>query len=307
MGDVHDGKRQNRGKAATLAVRFKHRLETDLEFRERMGQYAESVASGIQQWHAQIDAVAARFVSGVEAFQENLALTVDQVEPMLQGLIKSFRLLPAAFRQAVITLAEEGWFISPDMSLTEPSEAAALFMKGEREQGNQRLAMYFESSVDEIERTLTEALPRRAVLISAAFAAHRRGEYVLAIPVFFAQTDGVCFDLANGSLFQTERPKKGVPIRPATADFVDAFESDMFWRIFLRPLGQKIPINFSKGERGEGFEGLNRHMVMHGESLEYGTKINSLKCISLLSYAAWVLKESRERIPVTLPSGPGSS
>ena len=36
---------------------------------------------------------------------------------------------------------------------------------------------------------------------------------------------------------------------------------------------------------------LNRHEVLHGESVDYGTEINSLKAISLLYYIASVLGE----------------
>ena len=36
---------------------------------------------------------------------------------------------------------------------------------------------------------------------------------------------------------------------------------------------------------------LNRHQVLHGEVVDYGTEENSLKAISLLNYCATVLPE----------------
>jgi hypothetical protein len=294
MDDSQDGKQSSRERTAALVERFKYMLDTDPEFREQMEQAAMRIASNIQQMHTEIAAVTADLASGVQALQKKLVSIANQVEPVLRNLFNGFEQLPEAIHHAVISLAQESWFISPDMSLTEPSEAAELFTTGRRDEGNQRLAAYFESIVDEIETTLTEALPQRARLISSAFSAHRRGEYELAIPVLFAQADGVCADLAKGSLFQSDRSQaKGAPARPETAAFVDAMESDVFWTALLSPLGQKIPINFNVKERGSGLYDLNRHMVMHGESLGYGTAINSLKCISLLSYVAWVLKESQ--------------
>jgi hypothetical protein len=58
----------------------------------------------------------------------------------------------------------------------------------------------------------------------------------------------------------------------------------------LSPLAQTLPIGASERQRNEEFIGLNRHMVLHGESLNYGNKINSLKAISLINYVAHVLK-----------------
>ena len=57
----------------------------------------------------------------------------------------------------------------------------------------------------------------------------------------------------------------------------------------LSPLAESLSISMSKHERPEGFDGLNRHMVLHGESLDYDTRENSLKAISLIGYVGRVL------------------
>ena len=57
----------------------------------------------------------------------------------------------------------------------------------------------------------------------------------------------------------------------------------------LSPLTETLPINASEYERQEDFEGLNRHIIMHGESLDYGTEVNGLKAISLINYISQVL------------------
>ena len=134
--------------------------------------------------------------------------------------------------------------------------------------------------------------PSSNFLISSAFKAHREGRFELSIPVLLAQTDGVCVDIAEGAFFMSEKGRKKGDRRPKTAAYVKRFESDVLWSALLSPLGQALPINFTFDERGEDFKGLNRHLVMHGESNDYGTRINGLKCISLLSYATWVLRDS---------------
>jgi len=56
-----------------------------------------------------------------------------------------------------------------------------------------------------------------------------------------------------------------------------------------------LPISASEHERGDAFVGLNRHQVLHGESTQYGTEMNSLKAISLLNYVAHILTDRGDK------------
>ena len=141
--------------------------------------------------------------------------------------------------------------------------------------------MYFEEALESIEETAANNYPRRAHLLRQAFAAHRRGEYGLSIPVFLAQTDGICTDVTGGELF---RSSKG---RPRTAGCVANVQGE-FHKALLSPLDQKIPLNLNKEDRGVGFGQLNRHMVLHGESLDYDTRTNGLRAVSLINYVVEV-------------------
>lgn len=105
-------------------------------------------------------------------------------------------------------------------------------------------------------------------------------------PIFLAQTDGICYEVVYQHLFMRVRGEK----KPSTAIFVDTIASDTFRHALLSPLSQPLPISASKGERDESFNELIRHQVMHGESLVYGTEINSLKSIFLLNYVTQVLR-----------------
>ena len=83
--------------------------------------------------------------------------------------------------------------------------------------------------------------------------------------------------------------------KPRTAIYVDTVALDTFRHALLSPLSQPLPISASKNERNDAFNELNRHQVMHGESLDYGTEINSLKSISLLNYVTQVLRLDDEK------------
>lgn len=167
---------------------------------------------------------------------------------------------------------------------------ADAFEDGRAAEADASLSAHFTSQLTEIEEELVKLAPAREKLVRSAFGAHRRGEYELAIPVLLAQTDGISVDATGGSLF---RDAEGSPL---TAAYVRGIASDEFLSAMLAPLAQKLPINATEKQRGkvENWTALNRHMVLHGEALDYGTEINSLKAISLLNYVAGMLlaKES---------------
>jgi hypothetical protein len=126
--------------------------------------------------------------------------------------------------------------------------------------------------------------PLRADIICDAFNAHKRGEYSLSVPVFLIQAEGICMDITKYPLY-----KKRNKI-PFIAEYVQKIPEPA--SIFLYPFTQLLPTTVSEKDRGLNFKGLNRHQVLHGESVDYGTEKNSYKAISLLTYIANILKDN---------------
>lgn len=83
--------------------------------------------------------------------------------------------------------------------------------------------------------------------------------------------------------------------KPRTALYVEQIASETYRAALLSPLAQSLPISASEKERRADFSGLNRHTVLHGESVDYGTKENSLRAISLINYVAHVLDFERDK------------
>jgi len=204
--------------------------------------------------------------------------------PAFKNLLESFRLLPGHIQAALMTLGNHGWFFDLEMPLPFLWELENTLNVSDIEKAKLALLDYFRENLQSIEKRLNTKFPHRAKVLSAAFNAHRRGECELSIPVFLAQTDGICYEVINQYLFMRDNKK------PTTAIYVSTITSDTFRHALLSPLSHPLPISASKHERDENFNELNRHQVMHGESLDYGTEINSLKSISLLNYVAQVLR-----------------
>jgi hypothetical protein len=212
----------------------------------------------------------------------------EKIGSVLKEFQRNFRELPPRTQEAFLLLGHHGWYVDLEMSLPELWNPTKLFLEGNIAEAENALIDHFEGRIDKIEESISKKFPHREKLIRAAFNAHRRQKYELAIPVLFAQVDGICKEVGNEYLFKKDKKK------PCIAKYVEQIASDTFRAAILSPLAQTLPIGVSKNERTEEFNELNRHMVMHGETVDYGSKINSLKAISLINYVAHVLMPKKE-------------
>jgi len=207
----------------------------------------------------------------------------EAISPIFEQLKKLSSDLPPRTKEALLLLGAHGWYLDLDMPIPSLWELRNALAEGDTTEAENALARYFENRVDDIEKSIINRFPHRKELVSSAFSAHRSGNYALSIPVLFAQTDGICKEVAKQYFF---RKYDG---RPQTARFVEEVASDTLRAALLSPLAEDLPIATSELKRSAGWSELNRHMVMHGESLDYGSKVNGLKAISLINYVAHVL------------------
>ena len=215
---------------------------------------------------------------------EPILAEAEKFRKSLERLQQSFRKLLPKTQEALILLGKHGWYVDFEILPHSLWEIKKALEEGSVQEVEEAFVEYLEERVDEIEASIVGRFPSRKKVIKAAFSAHRRREYELSIPVFLAQTDGICKEVIGEHFFMKKKKK------PCTAIYVNQIAADTLLAALLSPLAHNLPISFSERKRGPDFTELNRHMVLHGESLDYGTKINSLKAISLINYVAHVLK-----------------
>ena len=220
------------------------------------------------------------FTKQIEQYQKSLSGIIG---PAFEELQRSFRELPPKIQEALLLLAQHGWYLDLNMPLPSLWEIKKAIASGEINEVEEALVEYFENQLGEIEKSFSDQFPHRSHIIGAAIKAHRTGEYFLSIPVLLAQTDGICKEVVDQYLFMKKDRK------PRTAIYVEQVAADTYKAALLSPLAANNPISASEDEREEGFNLLNRHMVLHGESLDYGSKVNSLKAISLVNYVSQAL------------------
>lgn len=192
---------------------------------------------------------------------------------------------------ALMVLAKHDWFFDWDAPLSYLWDLEADFLSGNIEKAENSLKEYYKDQLHIIENVINRECPHRSKIITSAFDAHRNGYYDLSILSMLSQADGICKDRTGCQLFNKQNGK------PALFKYItDRFGNNRasFTAASLHPLTQVLPINASEKDRTVHFSQLNRHLILHGESLDYGTEINSLKVISLLKYVVDALKNKDE-------------
>jgi len=248
---------------------------------EVIAEHARDVYKDLDWWAA---AVKNSFAGVQSSWLNDLlrrvqsGLTADVIK-----LAKSMEAVPPRTKQALMLMAEHGWYLDLEMAVPYLFKIESVLKEGGIAQVDVALSKHYSERIDGIESSVIERHPNREKIIKAAFLAHRRGEYELSVPVILAQADGICTEEAAGLSFF--RNRKG---KPQTAEFVEGITINTFKEAIFSPLALVLPINIPEGARSEGFVGLNRHTVVHGESTDYGTEINSLKAISFLNYVVHI-------------------
>ena len=211
-----------------------------------------------------------------KAMQDVIKAHSSGLNQTMERMRQTFARLPDNMQRALSILSDQGWYLDSKMPFDALWEIETACLNGEIKSVESVLIEYYEENLDRIESEITAKFPARKEVIEAAFRAHRNAEYYLSIPPLLAQADGICGEQIGKAIFMKRNG------RPQTAEYVDTLISDTYKAVLLSPLSEVKPINTS--QRGENFDGLNRHMVLHGESIDYGTQTNSCKAISLISY-----------------------
>lgn len=215
-----------------------------------------------------------------EARRRQWTSLFDDIARQLEGL-------PDEIRAQLAALMDRGWCLDPEMPHTWGRELVEAIEQGEEDEVQKWLIAYFRKRLGEIEQALVERHPNRAVLITDAFRAHREGRHGLSIPVMLAQADGVIHDRHKRQLFSK---RKGTNLQGVLAMLPDNDLRAMVVAAFY----VDTPLIRNTEHLPEGFEGLNRHAVLHGTSPDYGTEVNGLRAVSILNLASYLATEDAD-------------
>lgn len=220
------------------------------------------------------------------ALQKQFELIDKLFPPGLRDLLSDIESRQDQLKEAIVTLADKGWFVGLTLPLIIQREALEKISESS-DKVDELLCEYYETNLEVLEQELAARQPERVKVIKDLFAGHRAKLYSLTVPTAFSQADGICASSKfQGYLFM--RPR-GSSLSQFGQNILDADLCD-YQKLLLSPFMNTLSITFNLKERmSEEVERLNRHTVIHGESIDYGNRTNSLKSIVLLCYVSEAL------------------
>ena len=218
------------------------------------------------------------------AFQ-GLQIFNDKNQEELEKLKFAFKKYAEEGGQAYYELSKYGWYLNNDST---PGMVFGLMEKLESEgvdSLDKYMTEYYRIEQDSILYRLKNQHPTRTKIFDEAFTAYYEGNYYSSICLLLTQVDGICNDLTKKLFFRNQRNKKHIPeveeeVRKSSKQILNILSS---------PLKQSTLINEHTENLCQFPSALNRHAIIHGYNIDYGTELNCLKIISFIGYINDVL------------------
>lgn len=226
-------------------------------------------------------------ISGLVKQAENFKkwyLTVDW--EAVHSVIKYFENnLPNDIKNESIALMNRGWVIwFLDGTLSDfLNKINALIGKNIDDQ-DLYMIHFIEEKITHFESELLCYYPNRKNQIEDAFKSHHLGIYFSSVPTFLAISEGIFRDTyPHIGIFAKHKSNNPKALFPKTYEIFENISGlDVFEEAVLIPLRVSSEVTKTiHSPTNEDKKFLNRHLIMHGNSNLYGSKLNSLKSISL--------------------------
>ena len=200
----------------------------------------------------------------------------DITSKVEKAILESHQIIPEIAKKY-------NWFIEPSLKTVTFRQLLAAKQASEVDE---ILIKHYKNNAVRILADLKKDFPNRSDIFDEIFFAHNNGLYYLSCIAFMTQVDGVVYDTFKGkNYFQGD-------FFGTNRDALIEINEESIKLYFLKQLfNDELPIKLSFKKRNEmKIEHLNRHQILHGESTNFSSEINSLKALSLLAAMAFSLK-----------------
>lgn len=212
-------------------------------------------------------------------FQEMGEQVIAIANDILGERARDFASYEPELQGKILSLFQAGWAVDPDQPILFVRLAIGEF--GDFSKADEWISEHYESRLDEMQLALSARHPDRAPIFADAFDAHRQGLYTLSVPVVLAQADGIIGTRYERTQLFSRSRNHGL------ASQIKDMKPGQLSTMWAEIMSGKAEVSSNTQDLPEGFEGLNRHAVMHGTDVNYGSRANSLKAISMLYMASF--------------------
>jgi hypothetical protein len=224
----------------------------------------------------------------LKSFSKNTEYMLSSAQKAVETAQLALNVYFKTIPESTKILAEKGWYLPYDFHPVEVNRMASHIKEGNSHIVDTDMIIFIDDELSNIQDQLNKKFPKRSSVINAGIRAHKKQEYYLSIPVFFAQIEGICKDLTGKRFFSIKAKE------PLTKEWAKNFEGDLVIKLLLEPLSYSGPIRQTQ-DFNDNPIGINRHDVLHGNCVDYGdSKINGYKVLSLLNYFGSTVFEAKQ-------------
>ena len=196
--------------------------------------------------------------------------------------IKALKSLPSELRIFSEESAKIGWFATSDTFLGEMKKSFDVSQENLDAYMIEEISFNYQS----IKSTLLDSHPKRKEILECAFKLHEEENWIACIPLFLTQAEGIFCEHTDAYLFSGKERRKDC----LQSKFKEHAEAYMPYLYAPFEAKTQFASNNNSCSPKQKRNGPNRNGILHGDNrhLDYGSKLNSYKCISLLSYLSMV-------------------
>ncbi len=239
------------------------------------------------QWAKRMEHFNSRF-SVIDKLQRGIPESpLTKYARQMDDLAKNLPIAMGIFYDKLTLLSEQGWYVSPrpfdDISLGK----IPYYLKAEN-------AIEFEEIiVAEIEKVLPNLIedcqnsfPNRADIFDEIHRLYNDGYYRSVVTMCYIQADGISNDIFQVGFFDKDK-NDGYKLKTFTALRRMDFNHSIGIIRQLEIPTNEITANSQSAylqEESKKRSSFNRHLVLHGHSTNYGTKLNAVRAICVLDF-----------------------
>ena len=192
-------------------------------------------------------------------------------------------------------LVKNGWYISDH--IFENCSFKDLYFytrEGNVSKFEEFVIKTFDSKFEKIMKTLHESFPERIQLFNEIEQLYKLTFYNSLINLCYSQVDGICNKVWGLGFFDVDKKNNYNLKLPNNLNFKGDSVNSIISSQLSEPKNEitKHSKDFSFTDE-EKIKSFNRHFVIHGHSINYGSKKNAIRAILLLEFVTWLANESK--------------
>jgi hypothetical protein len=186
-------------------------------------------------------------------------------------------------------IASAGWYISPNLvSEYSFSDLSSFSKKENLEKFEYELIKDADNHINKILTKCINSFPKRESIFNEILKLYNNNCYYSLINICYSQTDGICNETWSFGFFDKENNSYQLKAYKEFSKHNIGLSS-----FFVEQLGIKKN-EITMWSKDDSFKStikiensINRHHIIHGHSLNYGTKKNAIRAIYLLDFLCY--------------------